>query len=291
MAELAKRFPAGHGSYADARHHRAGDRGRVGDRQDAARGDRPGGAGGLHLPAELAGDADPDPDHPGLAGGRLHVLSRRSDSRSTRSRCWGWCWRSAWWSTTRSSWSRRSSAKIEQGQSPRDAALEAMDEVGGALVGIALVLSAVFIPAAFMAGITGSLYRQFALTIAFSVIISAFNALTLSPALGALLLRPKSGASAQGTARARLRALQRGLRAGDKGLRQYLRPAHPKVRAGARDPGGLRDPGGRNREGAAAIVPARRGPGLLHNQRRAAGSRLAAAHGRGDAEDRRYPEA
>ena len=57
-------------------------------------------------------------------------------------------------------------AKIEQGQAPRDAALEAMDEVGGALVGIALVLSAVFIPAAFMAGITGSLYRQFALTIA-----------------------------------------------------------------------------------------------------------------------------
>ena len=92
-------------------------------------------------------------------------------------------------------------AKIEQGRTPRDAALEAMDEVGGALVGIALVLSAVFIPTAFMAGITGSLYRQFALTIAFSVIISAFNALTLSPALGALLLRPKGTAHAQGAAR------------------------------------------------------------------------------------------
>src|ERR1700694_1240168 len=88
--------------------------------------------------------------------------------------------------------------KIEQGKSPHDAALEAMDEVGGALVGIALVLSAVFIPTAFMAGITGSLYRQFALTIAFSVIISAFNALTLSPALGALLLRPKSDAPRRG---------------------------------------------------------------------------------------------
>jgi hydrophobic/amphiphilic exporter-1 (mainly G- bacteria), HAE1 family len=82
-------------------------------------------------------------------------------------------------------------AKIEQGRTPRAAALEAMEEVGGALVGIALVLSAVFIPAGFLAGITGSLYRQFALTIAFSVIISAFNALTLSPALGALILRPK----------------------------------------------------------------------------------------------------
>jgi len=89
-------------------------------------------------------------------------------------------------------------SKIEQGRSPHDAAIEAMDEVGGALVGIALVLSAVFIPTAFMAGITGSLYRQFALTIAFSVIISAFNALTLSPALGALLLRPKSSATRRG---------------------------------------------------------------------------------------------
>ena len=89
-------------------------------------------------------------------------------------------------------------AKIEQGSSPRDAALEAMDEVGGALVGIALVLSAVFIPAGFMAGITGSLYRQFALTIAFSVLLSAFNALTLSPALGAMLLRPRATRTARG---------------------------------------------------------------------------------------------
>jgi HAE1 family hydrophobic/amphiphilic exporter-1 len=88
--------------------------------------------------------------------------------------------------------------KIEKGRSPKDAALEAMEEVGGALVGIALVLSAVFIPAGFMAGITGSLYRQFALTIAFSVLLSAFNALTLSPALGALLLRPRSTAPGRG---------------------------------------------------------------------------------------------
>ena len=89
-------------------------------------------------------------------------------------------------------------AKIENGRSPRDAALEAMDEVGGALVGIALVLSAVFIPAGFMAGITGSLYRQFALTIAFSVLLSCFNALTLSPALGAILLRPKGTGTGRG---------------------------------------------------------------------------------------------
>jgi multidrug efflux pump len=89
-------------------------------------------------------------------------------------------------------------AKIEQGKAPRDAAVEAMDEVGGALVGIALVLAAVFIPAGFMVGITGSLYRQFALTIAFSVLLSAFNALTLSPALGALLLRPRAAGRSRG---------------------------------------------------------------------------------------------
>src|SRR2546427_9320875 len=82
-------------------------------------------------------------------------------------------------------------AKIDEGLTPHDAAIAAMDEVGGALVGIALVLSSVFIPAAFIFGITGSLYRQFALTIAFSVLLSAFNALTLSPALGALILRPR----------------------------------------------------------------------------------------------------
>ena len=89
-------------------------------------------------------------------------------------------------------------AKIEEGLSPRDAALRAMDEVSGALVGIALVLSSVFIPAAFIAGIKGALYRQFALTIAFSVLISAFNALTLSPALGALLLRPRRAGARRG---------------------------------------------------------------------------------------------
>jgi len=80
---------------------------------------------------------------------------------------------------------------IEHGLSPKDAAFKAMEEVSGPVVGIAIVLSAVFIPTAFIPGITGRLYQQFAVTIALSVIISAFNALTLSPALGALLLRPK----------------------------------------------------------------------------------------------------
>ena len=80
---------------------------------------------------------------------------------------------------------------IEEGMSPREATLQAMREVTGPVIGIALVLSAVFIPTAFLPGITGRLYQQFALTIAISVIFSAFNALSLSPALSALLLRPR----------------------------------------------------------------------------------------------------
>jgi HAE1 family hydrophobic/amphiphilic exporter-1 len=80
---------------------------------------------------------------------------------------------------------------IEEGMTPKDAALKAMEELSGPVVGIALVLSAVFVPTAFIPGITGRLYQQFAVTIAISVILSAFNALTLSLALAALLLRPR----------------------------------------------------------------------------------------------------
>ncbi len=80
---------------------------------------------------------------------------------------------------------------IHDGLSPRDAAIRAMEEVGGPVVAIALILAAVFIPTAAIPGITGRLYQQFAVTIAISVLISAFNALTLSPALAALLLKPK----------------------------------------------------------------------------------------------------
>jgi len=81
---------------------------------------------------------------------------------------------------------------IEEGLAPKAAALKAMEEISGPVVGIALVLSAVFIPTAFIPGITGRLYQQFAVTIAISVILSAFNALTLSPALAALLLQPRA---------------------------------------------------------------------------------------------------
>src|SRR5262249_29451363 len=76
------------------------------------------------------------------------------------------------------------------GKSPRDASRAAMTEVTGPVIAIALVLCAVFVPTAFMAGISGQFYKQFALTIAASTVISAFNSLTLSPALCALLLKP-----------------------------------------------------------------------------------------------------
>ncbi|RIL08095.1 MAG: hydrophobe/amphiphile efflux-1 family RND transporter [Proteobacteria bacterium] len=84
---------------------------------------------------------------------------------------------------------------IEHGMSPREATNRAMKEVGGPVIAIALVLSAVFVPVAFVPGITGRMYQQFALTIAISVIISAINALTLSPALCSLLLKPAAAST------------------------------------------------------------------------------------------------
>ena len=80
---------------------------------------------------------------------------------------------------------------IEEGMRPLDATLKAMQEVSGPVIGIALILAAVFIPVGVMSGIQGRLNKQFAITIAVSVLISAFNALTLSPALSAMLLRPR----------------------------------------------------------------------------------------------------
>ncbi len=85
---------------------------------------------------------------------------------------------------------------IEEGMTPKDAALKAMEELSGPVVGIALVLSAVFVPTAFIPGITGRLYQQFAVTIAISVLLSAFNALTLSPALAALAASPQEARAA-----------------------------------------------------------------------------------------------
>ena len=95
---------------------------------------------------------------------------------------------------------------IEEGLSPLDASHRAMEEVSGPIIAIALVLCAVFVPVAFISGLTGQFYRQFALTIAFSTLISAFNSLTLSPALAAVLLRPRGAPEDAPT-----RAINRGL--------------------------------------------------------------------------------
>ena len=87
---------------------------------------------------------------------------------------------------------------IENGLLPREATIKAMSQVSGPVVAVGLVLSAVFVPCAFISGITGQFFRQFALTIAASTIISAFNSLTLSPALSAMLLRPRGGEQRRG---------------------------------------------------------------------------------------------
>src|SRR3954471_10237361 len=80
---------------------------------------------------------------------------------------------------------------IDRGMNPREATIRAMDEVSGPVVAIACILAAVFVPVAFLGGISGQIYRQFALTIAISVLLSAFSALSLSPALSSFFLRPK----------------------------------------------------------------------------------------------------
>jgi len=118
-------------------------------------------------------------------------------------------------------------AKIDEGLTPHDAAIAAMDEVGGALVGIALVLSSVFIPAGFILGITGSLYRQFALTIAFSVLLSMVNALTYKPAQCALILRPRAKDAARGLLGRFFAAFDRVFTSAQEG---YVRGSHALIR-------------------------------------------------------------
>ena len=165
---------------------------------------------------------------------------------------------------------------MEQGLSPRDAALKAMEQVSGPVVAIALILAAVFVPTAFIPGITGRMYQQFAVTIAVSVLLSAFNALTLSPALSALLLRPKKPmrgplgvffAWLQPLVRSRHRRLRGRLPTSDRQVGLLDDPA--ARRRGVRRP---------RRHPAARRLRARRGPGLLLRQRPAATGRLARPH-------------
>jgi len=114
---------------------------------------------------------------------------------------------------------------IEEGMAPKDATLKAMEEVSGPVVSIALILSSVFIPVGFLSGIQGRLNKQFAITIAISVMISAFNALTLSPALSAMLLRPRE--QARGWLSRAFAIFNRGFARATRG---YVRVSHGLVR-------------------------------------------------------------
>jgi HAE1 family hydrophobic/amphiphilic exporter-1 len=114
---------------------------------------------------------------------------------------------------------------MEEGMSPREATLQAMREVSGPVVSIALILAAVFIPVGFMSGIQGRLTKQFAITIAVSVLISAFNALTLSPALAAMLLKPQK--HTHGVFGRFFGWFNRGF---DRATRGYVRVSHAFVR-------------------------------------------------------------
>ena len=116
---------------------------------------------------------------------------------------------------------------IEDGMPPKAAALQAMHEVAGPVASLALILAAVFIPTIFIAGITGRLYQQFALTIVISVMLSVFNALSLSPALAALLLRPKEKDAARGPLGKFYAAFNRGF---DRAQHGYLRLAGALLR-------------------------------------------------------------
>ena len=118
---------------------------------------------------------------------------------------------------------------IERGLAPRDATVQAMKEVSAPVIGIALILSAVFVPLPSSAGSPARMYQQFALTIAISVLLSAFNALSLSPALCAMFLEPGSHGICLGPARCLLPGLQLGVRPGHHRLRQHRRPARAPV--------------------------------------------------------------
>jgi HAE1 family hydrophobic/amphiphilic exporter-1 len=117
---------------------------------------------------------------------------------------------------------------IELGLSPRDATLQAMSEVSGPVVSIALILAAVFVPVGLVGGIQGRLNKQFAVTIAIAMLVSAFNALTLTPALSAMLLQPSTGAS--GLLHRLYTWFNRGLTAATAG---YVRVSHALVRKAA----------------------------------------------------------
>ena len=183
---------------------------------------------------------------------------------------------------------------IEQGMAPRAAAHQAMSEVSAPIIAIGLVLASVFVPCIFITGITGRFFRQFALTIAVSTVISAFNSLTLSPALCALLLEtaaraPRSALlAAQLFARLVLQAVQQGLRPVGERIPVGGGQNAPPQPAGA---GGLRRAAVSDRlelQADAHRLHSRPGPGLSVRGRPASRLGLAATDRRGHGQGRRH---
>ncbi len=165
---------------------------------------------------------------------------------------------------------------IEHGKSPHDATVQAMKEVSAPVIGIALILSAVFLPVAFLGGLTGQMYQQFALTIAISVLLSAFNALSLSPALvGHVPQAPQAGARA---ARQVLHGVQQRLRSDHEWLRELVTTPGAAIVVDHCDRSG----GGRRGRGVwqpvACRLRPRRGPGHLRHRRSASPRSVARAH-------------
>ena len=177
---------------------------------------------------------------------------------------------------------------IAHGMSPKEASFKAMEEVSGPVVAIALILVAVFIPTAFIPGITGRLYQQFAVTIALSVVISAFNALTLSPALAALLLRPKR--PSRGPLGWFFGWFNRGFDACDGRLCEGLWPFDSQGRALDAFFGCGHGRLGLARDATAGRLPPDRRSGLCVFERPAAERLVAATHGRSLQKDRGHPE-
>ena len=174
---------------------------------------------------------------------------------------------------------------LDRGLAPREATYKAMDEVTGPVIAVALVLCAVFVPCAFISGITGRFFRQFAVTIAASTVFSAINSLTLSPALAAILLRPRHGVRRdpltwllQCCARLVLPPVQRGVRREHGGIRLGRGAAAAGQPAGV---GGLRSfagPDVHDVQGGAAGVRAATGPRPNHRQRATARLGVAGTH-------------
>ena len=173
---------------------------------------------------------------------------------------------------------------IEEGLAPKEAALKAMEEISGPVIGIALVLSAVFVPTAFIPGITGRLYQQFAVTIAISVMLSAFNALTLSPALAALLLQTED-AEHEGLLRKFFDWFNRVFGRATERLCALVRRADPQERRRVRRCWSVSALARLVlRQQAAHQLPARRGPGLHLHAPAASQRRVAPAHRSGRAQ-------